>query len=86
MYLIKCISQDLFLFYLVPDNCQDLTKDLVPGPLSTKTVRRLFIIFTKNKENNSYLKFCDAKCDNTMNEFSLALNSYCMTRFKLTHL
>ena len=62
-------------------------------PLSIKkyqclTVLWLFGILCKQIiiKYNSNLKCCDAKCDNTMNEFSLAVNSYSMTRFNVTQL
>ena len=61
-----------------------LDQGLLPGhdgPLAVKNC-----VLPKIIKHNSHLKCCDAKRDNTMNEISLALNSYSMTRFKVTHL
>ena len=60
-----------------------LDQGLLPGRDGPLAV--YISVLSKIIKHNSNLKFCDAKRDNTMNEISLALNSYSMTRFKVTH-
>ena len=80
----KNVKYKRFLCFISSKIIPGLDQGLLPGhdgPLAVKNC-----VLPKIIKHNSHLKCCDAKRDNTMNEISLALNSYSMTRFKVTHL